>query len=444
MNNIYELEHYIADNDLSVACFGTGVMANEALKYPQIKSSVIFFMDNDVEKQGHMVYIGKEPYMTISPIEFWDYAKESTIILITSGHYKSIYDQLRDLNILDKVEVFIFPLMRVNLFPESEEFFEERILKECIKEYDVVLDQYGITGSDKKNKIEEMEKYIRGKDPNNRPFVVPRTMIMPTTRCNLRCKGCSSLLPLFTTPQDIDIVQIIRDCRIFFNAVDECIRLTIGGEPFFYPDLRILLENLIDEPKLLGIMLITNGMIIPDEDLIPLLRNPKVFIEISDYGRLEQMSKAITFYEKNDINFIVLTEQTWTDMGGIEYRNRDEEELRFVYMNCDQGRVIKGMHNGKFHTCARSSRMYSLGAYSSETDYFELLEMDSPEEVREKLKAMYYSDHADACNYCDLGALPTKIIEAGIQENNHIKKSKYTIVNRDELERLREKAYFAE
>lgn len=81
--------------------------------------------------------------------------------------------------------------------------------------------------------------------------------------------------------------------------------------------------------------------------------------------------------------------------------------------------------------------MLSLGAYESERDYFDLKPEDTPEEIRDKLKEMFYSESADACNYCDLGTLPTKVIEAGVQMQGNLRKSKYTIVDRQEYEELK-------
>lgn len=65
-------------------------------------------------------------------------------------------------------------------------------------------------------------------------------------------------------------------------------RITIGGEPFLYPHLQEIVEYLIGQKKVLGIMLITNSTIMPAPQVLELLRNPKVFVEISDYGHLEK------------------------------------------------------------------------------------------------------------------------------------------------------------
>lgn len=435
--DLKQLEQKITNEKRPVVCFGTGLMAEDAVKNcPAIGDAISFFMDNDPAKVNKTILLGGREFSVLSPEEAVSHMPDHAIVLLTSGHYKAMREQLFQLGLDKQTEIYDFPVLKVAYEPESEEFFEERFLRECLKEYWIVLEQYGISGKERQAKIGEKEAYLRG-DEKGRPFVIPRVMVMPTTRCNLRCKGCSSLLPYFDNPEDCAIEQILQDFQIFFSGIDQCMRITVGGEPFLYPHLREILEYLLKEEKVLGIMLITNSMLQPKEDVIPLLSHPKILIEVSDYGQLEKMSRLIRILEDNNVNFKVLTEQTWMDMGGVECRNRTEEELRFIYMNCDQSRVIKGMHNGRFYTCARSARMTALGAYDSSNDSFELSKNDTPEQVRKKLMKMYYSDHADSCNYCDLGALPAKVIPAGIQMSGNMKKSAYTIVNREEYERIK-------
>lgn len=89
----------------------------------------------------------------------------------------------------------------------------------------------------------------------------------------------------------------------------------MGGEPFLYPNLKEILEYLLAQKKVLGIMLITNSTLLPKPEVLELLKNPKILVEISDYGHLEKMSRLIQVLEEKDIFFKVLTEQTWTDMG---------------------------------------------------------------------------------------------------------------------------------
>jgi organic radical activating enzyme len=430
----------IQEGKKKIICFGTGLMAEEALQYSQIRHALICMMDNDKMKQGVEYKLCGQYYPVIDPEKVDLYLDENTVILLTSGYYKDMHHQLEEMSLTVQPEIYAFAELQAAYMSLSEEFFEERFLKECLKEYEIVLEQYNIDGEEKIQKMKEKESFIKGKGKSDRPFVVPRIMIMPTTRCNMSCIGCSSLLPLFKTPKDVELKQILKDFELFFSGIDECIRITVGGEPFLYPHLTEILRYLLQQKKVLGIMLITNSTILPKPEIIELLKEQKILLEISDYGHLEKMSRLIQLLEKNNICFKVLTDQFWTDMGGVECRGRTDKELRLQYLNCNQGKVIKGFHNGKFHICARSARMLSLGAYESDKDYFELDEKDSSEIIRKKLMKLFYSESADACNYCDLGILPTKVIEAGVQMNGKVKKSRYTIVDRQEYEELKRAA----
>ena len=49
---------FIEKEDKRLICFGTGLMAEDALVYKEIKSRIDFFCDNDKEKQGRIVNIG--------------------------------------------------------------------------------------------------------------------------------------------------------------------------------------------------------------------------------------------------------------------------------------------------------------------------------------------------------------------------------------------------
>lgn len=437
-----QLLEKIRNNNLKVICFGTGLMAKEALQNEEIAEAVVACADNECEKQGkNFLWKGRQ-YPIIAPNHIGKYLtgdnEGKRIVLIASSHFDAISKQLDEIQALNEIELYIYPLIRLNFTTESIEFFETRFMDEAVKEYKAVLEAQNEVPEDINNKIEELCQTLRENAENGeKTAIIPRIMIMPTTRCNMRCKDCSSLLPYFKTTEDISIEQIIQDLDIFFKAIDRCIRLTIGGEPFLYPELGALLKYLINQPKLDGILMITNSTLLPKEEVMPLLENTKVFIEISDYGHIEKMSRLVASFEKRNISFKVLSEQVWTNMGNTDFRDKDKETLRYEYLNCEQGRVIKAIFKGKLYICGRSARMQALGAYVSEHDFIELKSTDSREQTIEKVNRLYFADYADACNYCDCGHFPTKVIPAGIQLGGNFKQSKYTLVDRGEYEYLK-------
>lgn len=434
-----ELNRKIEEENLKIICFGTGVMAKEALSNSVIAKHVIAFADNDCKKQGLMFsYKGIEAPI-IGVHKLGDYKKDNAVVLIASSHFEAISRQI-EAGVSANIDIYVYPLIRLNLVPDSKEFFEERMVKEAQKEYETVLSYQEISSEEKSEKLSKLTQDMWDNfEKSKKTAIIPRMMIMPTTKCNMRCRDCSSLLPYFDNPRDLPIEQLIRDLDIFFSAIDRCIRLTIGGEPFLYPHLQPLLEYLISQPKLDGILMITNSTLLPKPEIFPLLRSEKVFIEISDYGHIERMSRLVAAFEKEEVKFMVITEQKWTDMGKPENMHKDAETLRYEYLNCEQGRVIKGIFDGKLYICARSARMHALGTYHSEHDYIVFSEKDTIEETQIKLNRIYFEEYADACNYCNCGKFPTKVIPAGVQLTGNFRMSRYTLVDREEYEELKRK-----
>ena len=440
--SIHKFTELIKEEDKKIICFGVGKMLDNFLQKSSLLERVECLIDSDVNKIGKKLTI-EDKELGVNDITILEkYDSQNFLILITSGYYAEIIKKIERSFATKNFTIAVYPIINVT-YDNSEEFFQKRVLDECVNEYRALLEIRGIEPDEIEKKLAAKKKYILG-EPGNRPLVIPRMMIMPTTKCNFTCKGCSSLLPLFEHPQDVDIEQIRKDFDVFFAAIDECIRITVGGEPFLYKNLDEVLRYLLAQDKVLGILMITNSTITPKNEVVELLKNDKIYIEISDYGHLEKMSKLVALFEKENIRFEVLTQQYWTDMGSTQKRNRTLEELKFSYLNCEQSRLIKGFHDGYFYTCARSARLKALGVYDAKEDSFPFGGY-SVSEVRKKIQEMYYDKElAFSCDYCDLGTLPNKIIEAGIQEKGNMKKSEYTIVKRSDYEKLKTMAKLKE
>lgn len=437
-----ELVSKVEKEHKEIICFGTAAMAIEMLENPYIFSKIAFFVDNDTSKHNQFFNV-KDKSFPVKPVESllnitWD----KFIIVIATSHFKAVINQLNHFKELENTECCIYPLIRLNFSNNKEYFFEKRILELCLDEYKDLLLKQRKDSETITNLLNDKKQYIMGCD-GVRPLVLPRIMIMPTTLCNMKCKDCSSLLPYFHKPEHLSMEQIVEDIETFLNGIDECIRITIGGEPFLYPYIEALLNYLLSKEKFLGIMMFTNSTILPNQNVLNLLKHDKVFVQISDYGHLEKMGRLISVFEENGVRFNVLTDQVWTDMGDTHFRGRDNKELSVTYLNCDQGKLVKSIHNGKFHTCGRSARMLSLGSYVSQNDYFELHKDDDPSLIRNKLEDTYYSSYADACNYCDCGCLPNKHIPSGLQLGKSFIKSEYTIIKRSELEEFKRQNSFS-
>ena len=97
--------------------------------------------------------------------------------------------------------------------------------------------------------------------------------IMLTYRCNLHCSYCFA--NEFVNKEKTDItVRNFRKAVEFLTRTGETHIGLIGGEPTLHPVFQLLMEMMIANPKVSGITLFTNGLLL--DQFIPQITHPKV------------------------------------------------------------------------------------------------------------------------------------------------------------------------
>jgi len=110
-----------------------------------------------------------------------------------------------------------------------------------------------------------------------------------TEKCSLKCKDCSNLMQYYTTPVNYGIDELSPMLDLFLSSVDEINEFrVIGGEPFVNKDIGQILIKIMDSDKVRRVVIYTNGTIIPRPHLIPILKDKKVLMLITDYGDLSK------------------------------------------------------------------------------------------------------------------------------------------------------------
>ncbi|MDR1612415.1 MAG: radical SAM protein [Planctomycetota bacterium] len=109
---------------------------------------------------------------------------------------------------------------------------------------------------------------------------------LPTTRCNLNCRGCLNFNPYLRTHATYDIAAMRDSLDALFGVVDLIFRFQItGGEPFLYPGLGDL-ANLIGEnyaERIVKFEVVTNGTVLPTDEMCATFKNNKVRVILDDY-----------------------------------------------------------------------------------------------------------------------------------------------------------------
>lgn len=233
---------------------------------------------------------------------------------------------------------------------------------------------------------------------------IPYLEMMVTTNCNLRCKGCSNLIP-HTIKEDISYKEIKEDIDILLNKINYLYRLKIhGGEVFLHREFKEIIDFLGKQKKIGSIRIATNGTIIPTEEILKAMKKNNIVVQISDYkinsATIEKLKKNL---KENDIEYKYLKDREWNDMGSFQRRSFNRKKL------CSLKRCTS-FYKGRIYICSRAMIMKKIG-YIKETNSLIIRDKN----FRSELKRFFELDN-EACNYCDGDTEYSKIIQPGIQE----------------------------
>lgn len=426
-----------------IICFGASQKLFEAVADLKLEEDVQVVVDNAEKKRGTSIQIGNKEII-IECIDDFLKSKQlmpsEWLILITSRFYEEIVKQLDGMKQLSNIECYAYPCLQLYIEEGQLNYFYQRLIKPILDTYDEILCYQNVEREERKRLlVEKKNDLLENMDGYNK-LVIPRVVFSHWNKCNLNCEHCGAYMPDVEIPYHISSQQVLKDVDIFMRSIEECLMVDItDGEPLLNPELDILLNGLTENPKIKCVFFYTNGTYLPQEKVLKALEHPKVVVMISDYGFIEKMAKIVAVFEKRGINFRVMTDMYWMNTDSMEDRRRSPEFLKYHFLNCEAGRTRKRMAYGKLWTCTRSFRFHNLGLYESENDYVKLKESDSDEELRKKILKLYLADTADACNYCDYGNMAVEMVEAGVQKNKNIKKSGYTMISRQEYEKLMHK-----
>ena len=237
-----------------------------------------------------------------------------------------------------------------------------------------------------------------------------------TTKCSLRCKHCSNLIPCYNKQKDYDTETLKESIQEFLKCINNIVFIRIlGGEPFLSKNLYEIIEELIKSDKIQRIEIVTNGTIIPKEKkLLEILNNNKIIVSISKYPNVDY-NKVVEILKDNNIKYKIDAMTFWMDYGKPEKRNKSEKELITQFSKCNN--VCKSLVNGQIHLCPRSSHGTDLGIIkNNEDDYLNLLDDKlSLKEKEEKLNKVFSKKYITACDYCVFGTNESKKIPVAEQ-----------------------------
>ncbi|MDD6796067.1 MAG: radical SAM protein [Clostridiaceae bacterium] len=240
--------------------------------------------------------------------------------------------------------------------------------------------------------------------------------------CNLKCRDCGALAP-YADQKHMrrNIKDIKRDFELLFNAGIEIERLQIqGGEPFLYSELDNLIKWLYSQNKIDKIVVATNGTIIPNTDLLEVLKDCNVEVRVSNYNVSSIKDTSKTTYEicKNfgiDTWYYEFTsgQSKWYDKGGpyMKY-DMDKMAAKIRFENCKNNGCLT-LADSRLVYCTRAINAIDVLKFQP-FDGDELRVTDSAD-LLEKIKEYIENKHyMKACMYC-YGCDENKMIEPAQQ-----------------------------
>ncbi len=246
---------------------------------------------------------------------------------------------------------------------------------------------------------------------NNSAIVLPRVVIEVTTHCTLKCKYCNNLMPYYQKKRHLDLDFIEKDIEQLFSIVQHILVLElIGGEPFCYPQIYDLLLFLKKIERYDILEITTNGTIIPDNNVLEVLRDERIIVRISEYNASAKIEGLIKKFKEYGINYEVLKDLLWIDSGEPVYKGKSKELCRESYIKCSSARFCKTLMEGRLFCCARAASLYDLGICRDESNYINIYKDNAISELRD----FYLSDYVEACNYCT-NSDEWRKVEAGLQ-----------------------------
>lgn len=247
--------------------------------------------------------------------------------------------------------------------------------------------------------------------PENAEIVVGNIDLPITTRCNLRCRKCSNLIPLYESKSDFDIMPLLEQLNRFLECIDLVVRVNVlGGEPFLHKDLSLIIEALNDSPKVYHTVLTTNGTVTPkNERLYNALTASKNEVRISEYSQYitsaEDLMKRLSDYHINyTIKKFGKNDFLWYDYGEFDDRYRTSTFLEQQYANCDVEWF--SLLHGKLYPCPRAAHATDLGIMIDDSrNYIDFTDKSlSIEQLKKQLKQFIYKcKYFPCCGYCDRG-----------------------------------------
>ena len=176
------------------------------------------------------------------------------------------------------------------------------------------------------------------------------------------------------------------------------------------------------DPQVKRVVLYTNGTIVPKAEQLESLKDDRVLVIATDYGRnlSRKLGDLKRLFETHEIRHHILQIDEWLDCAGIEDNGRTPEENRQIFKICCAKNMLT-LSDGKLFRCPYSANAYRLSAVPDvKSDYVDLLSEPLDGEglpaTRTKVRRyLYETPHLNVCDFCSGRPLAGREVAPAVQ-----------------------------
>ena len=229
----------------------------------------------------------------------------------------------------------------------------------------------------------------------------------------------------YKKPVDSDYKLLVSSMDKIMGSVDFIDELRVlGGDPFMNKELNKIINKLVTYKNVGRIVVYTNARFIPKNQNLDYLKQPRVILDITDYGEASAAAdKFVEFAKKEGIAYSVNQCNTWQDCGRIIPNNKKtEKELEHQFNNCCNSDLVSLLH-GKLYRCPFSANGVNLKAFeANKDDEINLIDNSiSKEELRDKIMHLSFGKkYLTACRFCNGRDYATANIPSAIQAKSKL------------------------
>jgi MoaA/NifB/PqqE/SkfB family radical SAM enzyme len=218
----------------------------------------------------------------------------------------------------------------------------------------------------------------------------------------------------FTKPSDYDFEAFCSDFVKTMELVSYVKQIKIiGGEPLLYRQLGELMLFLKQyRRKFTSILLITNGTLLPSEELLAAIKQTKTLIQISNYGKLSsRMDELKATFKIHKIPFSACLLPWNANSQLIDGDNEADAETATKYRSCTAG--CNHIRDGRFYHCPFLQGADILRAIPHDPRNY--INLHDPNVTKETLIQYKSKDHVPpGCRWC--GGFYTDAAEIPVAE----------------------------